>query len=261
MRQVGFVVMLLTVFVATSAFSALIDDNVVLYLPFDEGSGKVAKDHSKFKNDGAIHNTKWVNGKYEDGVEFNGKDAEVRVKDDRKSFSLKQVTLEVWYNPGTEGTGAGWRVVINKAWNEWYLYVKDSQPMFFINSDVNNATSPDKIPENKWIHLAGTYDGKEIKMYADGELKATKKYSGTILDRDCTLQIGSRHPNAVNDKGCAGNNLYWSSAGVRMDEVRVSNVARTQKEIQRSMEGGATAVDPSGKMATTWSQVRTRYFR
>ena len=58
MKQVGFVVILLTVFVATSAFSALIDDNVVLYLPFDEGKGDVAKDQSKFGNNGEIRNAK-----------------------------------------------------------------------------------------------------------------------------------------------------------------------------------------------------------
>ena len=135
----------------------------------------MAKDHSKFKNDGVIHNTKWVDGKHDGALEFNGKNSEVRVKDDNKSFSLKQVTVEVWYNPGKDGVGPGWKVIINKAVGEWYLYLKDSQPKFFINSDGNNATSPDKIPKNKWVHLAGTYDGKEIKLYTDGELNATTK--------------------------------------------------------------------------------------
>ena len=258
MKQVGFVVILLTVFVATSAFSALIDDNVVLYLPFDEGKGDVAKDQSKFGNNGEIRKAKWVDGKYGGGLEFNGKDAEVRVPDN-KSFSLKQVTVEVWYNPGKDGVGPGWRVIINKAVGEWYLYLQDSQPKFFINSDGNNATSPDKIPANKWTHLAGTYDGKEIKTYVNGRLKATFKYNAPIGDKDCALEIGSRNP-----EGCPQNNLYWSPAGVRMDEVRISNIARKEKEIKASMKAGltaTTAVHPSDKMATTWSQVKTRYFR
>ena len=251
---IGFLSMLLTTFVAVDGFSALLDDNVVLYLPFDEGKGDVAKDQSKFGNNGEIRKAKWVDGQYGGGLEFNGKDAEVRVPDS-KSLGLKQLTVEVWYNPGKDGVGPGWKVIINKAVGEWYLYLQDSQPMFFINSDGNNAKSPDKIPANKWTHLAGTYDGKEIKTYVNGELKATFKYNVPIGDKDCALEIGSRNP-----EGCPQNNLYWSPAGVRMDEIRISNIAREENEIKASMKAGL-AVDPSGKMATTWGEVRTRYFR
>lgn len=47
---IGFLGMLLTTFITADAFSALLDDNVVLYLPFDEGKGKVAKDMGSDKN-------------------------------------------------------------------------------------------------------------------------------------------------------------------------------------------------------------------
>ena len=243
--------MLLTIFVTETAFSALLDDNVVLYLPFDEGKGDVARDQSQFGNDGEIRNAKWVEGKYGSAVEFNGTDAEVRVPDN-DSFDLTEITLEVWYNPGDEGVGPGWRVIINKAYNEWYMYLQDSQPMFFINGDANNAKSPEEIPANQWTHLAGSYDGKEIKMYGDGELKATFKYSVAINNRECSLQIGSRSP-----EDCPGNNVYWAPAGVRMDEVRISNIARQEGEIKASMKVGLS-VQPSGKIATTWSQIKTR---
>ena len=243
--------MLLPMFCVTVAFSALLDDKVVLYLPFDEGKGQVAKDQSKFGNDGEIRNAKWVEGKYGSALEFNGKDAEVRVPDN-ESFDLKEITLEVWYNPGDEGVGPGWKVIINKAYNEWYMYLQDSQPMFFINADANNAKSPEKIPANKWTHLAGSYDGKEIKMYGNGELKATFKYNVAINNRECAMQIGSRSP-----EDCPGNNVYWAPAGVRMDEVRVSNISRKENEIKASMKVGL-AVQPSGKIATTWSQIKTR---
>jgi len=244
--------MLLTTFVTAAAFSALLDDNVVLYLPFDENKGQVAKDQSQFGNDGEIRNAKWVEGKYGSALEFNGTDAEVRVPDN-ESFDLTEITLEVWYNPGDEGVGPGWKVIINKAYNEWYLYLQDSQPLFFINADANNAKSPEKIPANKWTHIAGSYDGVEIKMYANGELKAAFKYNEPINNRECALEIGSRNP-----EGCPGNNVYWSPAGVRMDEIRISNIARKEDEIKASMEVGLTAVQPSGKMATTWSQIKTR---
>jgi len=246
--------MLLTTFVVAAAFSALVDDNVVLYLPFDEGVGKVTKDQSKFKNDGEIRNAKWVDGKYGAALEFNGKDAEIRVPDN-KSLDLAELTVEVWYNPGDEGVGPGWKVIINKAVGEWYMYLQDSQPMFFINADGNNAKSPDKIPANQWTHLAGSYDGKEIKMYANGELKVVSKFNAPIGNTPCALEIGSRNP-----EGCPQNNVYWSPAGVRMDEVRISNIARKEGEIKASMQVGL-AVQPTDKLPTTWSQIKTRYVR
>ncbi|MBM3236363.1 hypothetical protein FJZ31_08700 [Candidatus Poribacteria bacterium] len=122
--------MLLLTFVVTFAFSALLDDNVVLYLPFDEGKGQVAKDQSNLGNDGEIRNAKWVEGKYGSALEFNGKDAEVRVPDN-KSFDLTAITLEVWYNPGDEGVGAGWRVIINKAVGEWISSSPMMPPLIF----------------------------------------------------------------------------------------------------------------------------------
>jgi len=246
---IGLIGMLLPTFCVTVAFSALLDDNVVLYLPFDEGKGQVAIDQSQFGNDGEIRNAKWAEGKYGSALEFNGKDAEVRVPDN-ENFDTTEITVEVWYNPGDEGVGAGWRVIINKAVGEWYLYLQDSQPLFFINADANNAKSPDKIPANEWTHIAGSYDGKEIKIYGNGELKATSKYSVAIGNKDCALQIGARTP-----EDCAGNNLYWAPDGVRMDEVRISNIVRQEKEIKASMKVGLL-VQPSGKIATTWSKVK-----
>ena len=248
---IGLIGILLPTFCVTVAFSALLDDSVVLYLPFDEGTGNVVQDQSQFGNDGEIRNAKWAEGKYGYGLEFNGTDAEVRVPDN-ESFDLKEITLEVWYNPGDEGVGAGWKVIINKAVGEWYLYLQDSQPLFFINADANNAKSPEAIPANEWTHIAGSYNGEEIKIYGNGELKATAKYNVAIGNKDCALQIGARTP-----EDCPGNNVYWAPAGVRMDEVRISNIARQEDEIQASMVVGLTAVQPSGKIATTWSQIKT----
>ena len=250
---IGLTGMLLLTFGVKFAFSALLDDNVVLYLPFDEGKGDIAQDQSQFGNDGEIRNAKWVEGKYGSALEFNGTNAEVRVPDN-DSFNLTEITVEVWYNPGDEGVGPGWRVIINKAVGEWYMYLQDSQPMFFINADANNAKSPEKIPANQWTHIAGSYDGKEINIYGNGELKATAKYSVPIGNKDCALQIGARTP-----EDCPGNNLYWAPAGVRMDEVRISKIVRQESEIKASMKLGLP-IQPAGKMATTWSQIKTRYF-
>ena len=49
------------------------DENLVLYLPFDEGKGDMAKDTTKHKNNGQLHEVERTKGKYGTAVEFSEK--------------------------------------------------------------------------------------------------------------------------------------------------------------------------------------------
>ena len=52
----------------------------------------------------------------------------------------------------------------------------------------------------------------------------------------------------------------WGATGQKfngaIDEVAVWNRALTEDEIEQSMGDLAAAVDPSGKLATTWARVK-----
>ena len=52
---------------------AVQDENLVLYLPFDEGKGDMAKDTTKHKNNGQLHEVERTKGKYGTAVEFSEK--------------------------------------------------------------------------------------------------------------------------------------------------------------------------------------------
>ncbi len=50
----------------------------------------------------------------------------------------------------------------------------------------------------------------------------------------------------------------------KMNEVRISNIARSQKEIQQLMKIGikdVLAVTPKDKLATTWGQLKLRFVK
>jgi hypothetical protein len=47
-----------------------VDEHTMLYLKFDEGSGKDVKDLSDNGNDGTITGAKWVEGKFGKALEF-----------------------------------------------------------------------------------------------------------------------------------------------------------------------------------------------
>ena len=52
-KNVLFLFSLLVIMVLDSY--AVLDENLVLYLPFDEGKGDIAKDTTKHKNNGQLH--------------------------------------------------------------------------------------------------------------------------------------------------------------------------------------------------------------
>ncbi|MCF8369294.1 MAG: T9SS type A sorting domain-containing protein [Bacteroidales bacterium] len=88
--------------------------------------------------------------------------------------------------------------------------------------------SINQVPLNEWVHVAGTWDGQDMKVYINGELDNTLDVSSRGLFFDPvmdTLHIGSRkRANYPNDA------LYGY-----VDEARIWNVCRTQSEIRETM--------------------------
>ncbi len=74
-----------------------------------------------------------------------------------------------------------------------------------------------------WHHLAGVYDGSELKLYIDGEPVATTAHTGTIGSTSDDVYLGGNSETAGH---------FYEGL---IDEVRIWNIARTQEEIQINM--------------------------
>ena len=73
---------------------------------------------------------------------------------------------------------------------------------------------------NRWIHMAGTYDGRLMRLYVDGAEIGQRALTGTInVDPDRPLTLG------VEENG-AGHTPENPFDG-RIDEVRLYNRARS----------------------------------
>ena len=111
---------------------------------------------------------------------------------------------------------------------------------------------PGDINTDQWYHLVATFDGTSRKAYLDGELKFEAETPGTIIygDPKPSLVIGDRNVNRA-------------ASGERMnglvDDVAVFNVALSDSDVSDIMNNGlqgVVAVEPSGKLATTWATVK-----
>ena len=86
---------------------------------------------------------------------------------------------------------------------------------------------------NAWYHIAGVYDGLQMKMYINGELQSTEDVEG-----DVTLGTGV----VIN----IGDNPTWPGRfwNGKLDEIRIWSTARTEAEIQANMSIELTGAEP-----------------
>lgn len=95
---------------------------------------------------------------------------------------------------------------------------------FIVRSTVGEANVwTGAVSNSSWHHVAGTYDGAQIRTYIDGVLAGSTPLTGAILSPPAEMRIGAGN-------GTGGEN--WQGL---IDEVRIWSVARTQAEIQASM--------------------------
>jgi hypothetical protein len=115
---------------------------------------------------------------------------------------------------------------------------------------VNHIRSRNVVTLREWTHLAVTFDGQTFKLYMNGELDFDKSVVGAVKSRgiDDPIYIG-RNVDAGNPEPPDG----------MIDEVRLSNIARTQEEIKEAMEGLQIAVESLNKVATTWGRLKSEY--
>ena len=79
---------------------------------------------------------------------------------------------------------------------------------------------------NTFSHLAGTFDGKEVRIFVNGKLISSKPAQGVIGTNDKALSIGG-HGNSAGDK----------FTGV-IDDVRVYSRALSEAEIGAIYKAG-----------------------
>ena len=252
----GFSVVFATLlFFATPFADAAVDKNTVAVWLFEEGNGKIVKDASGNGHDGNFKGSpKWVKAKFGTGLELPGDAGGYVVVDSTKKLELETLSIEAWVKV-KEGTGK-WQGIVCKqqagCTNRNYgIWVNVNTSVLHAQIGANGACAfsidgTTDITDNKWHHLAFTYDGKIGRVYVDGKLENEAPNAESFQSGD-PITIGV--PNLDNANGLKGI----------IDEIRISNVARTEDEIQKAMDVGLAqilSVEPGGKLATRWGYIK-----
>jgi hypothetical protein len=197
------------------------DPNLVGWWKLDEASGTTARDSSGFGNNGTLNNgPTWVTGRIGDALDFDGTDDYVDCGDDESLNITGNITLSLWVNTDTVASGTHRSYLLKgdtsyalkqNSWGniEFFVYIGGWQAVTLPADESFNGV---------WHHLAGTYDGSQIKLYVDGILRDTKNYTGAIGTNTAIVSIGSD----------SGTRRYCDA---RIDDVRIYNRAITAMEV------------------------------
>ena len=244
----------LTFSVATHV-EALDTEGLVGAWLFDEGKGETVTDSSDNGLDGKIARgkPKWVTGKFGGAMEFGG--ADMVTVDDDPALDLEDFTLAAWVNiPKISGA---WQIIASKenrnpTGRNYGLFGNINNGTvhysFTTNAGWKSFNAATAVTDGDWHHVAGTYDGSDFKLYLNGAVDG-ETAPGTKPDN---------HDNFLFIGGCDIGN-YWMTGTI--DEVVIYNRALSEQEINELMEDGATVVldvQLGGKLATTWSQIKTQ---
>lgn len=129
-------------------------------------------------------------------------------------------TVEAWCRPTAL---QGRRALLNKTENsEFGLFVSDGKVEFLVwlGDGYRRASTKDAVLQTgRWQHVAGVFDGNELRAYVDGRLVAKGGGKGPRKSNELPLFVGA-DPDGRSRPGS-----FFAGS---VDDVRISKVARYQ---------------------------------
>jgi hypothetical protein len=244
---------------ATSSYAKLDPTTCVGAWLFEEGSGKVARDSTKNGNNGTLMGgPKWVDGKFGKALQFSGADDYVDAGSGSSLNLSSTGTVAFWFIANEMGRYQGIVSKNDLKDTDRNGYTVRSQGNNKIVAEIADASgnildwSTTAISIGTWYFIVYEWDGKMAKFYTNGTLEDSQPQTLNPKSDVYNLFIGCEHETN-------GNPTYYFNGII--DEVAIFNVALAEQDIQSLMDSGlkgsgVAAVDLSGKLTTTWGEIK-----
>ena len=163
-------------------------------------------------------------------LEFDGVDDYIRVEHNESLSSLTAVTMAIWMNPSELPSRDTFLISKLKAIDGLELAWRwDRRLALYINNTIILQSSKvfDSVDLGKWWHIVVVYDRSKAYIYINGEIDASRSYSGGVAPNTAPLGIGCRNPN----------NPYGFAPPIISDDICVYNRALLPDEIEQLYKG------------------------
>ena len=172
----------------------------VAYLRLDDGAGTSASDSTGNNNTGTLVNSpSWTAGAVNGALQFNGSNSYINVADNTVLDIPKAITVEAWVKPlalGQSNVGIVTKRFseLTDPFNSYVIGIGSGGTYTFC---ISNATASSQSCVSSistvaavWTHVAGTYDGANLKIFVNGSLELSLAKTGTIGYSSSSLRIG-----------------------------------------------------------------------
>lgn len=251
MRDARIPVMLLTclALLTVARWTQAQDASLVMFLKFDEGKGDKAADASGNGNSAVLKGkAKFGEGKYNTGLALGMNDWAFVAHSDK--LNLQTMTLMTWTKiTGLTGDnqsgiekGAAWA---QGEYNLLPVYGGSILLQIFDLPEVcNDDLAAGQVTDGEWHHVAGSFDGKKITIYKDGDEVGGGPCEGKLNTNPEPVYIGSR-----------GGSARWTLGFY--DDMKIYNRALTKTEIRAAMEGTVDLpVHPQDRATVKWASLK-----
>ena len=209
--------------VTTFAIAGIgLDDGLVAWWRFDDGSGTTAADGTGGGHTGTLTAPlpQWTaNGRIDGALTFTGElNQSVTIEDEAELNPTDEITLSAWVYPLDWN---GNRRVLQKGNgdNQYRLLAENGDLVWDISNVGRLETA---LPAaNEWFHLAATYDGSRMRIFVNGLIVAAQDETGAIPVTGDPIYLGTKTPGSV-----AGDHFNGS-----LDDLRLYNRALDSGEI------------------------------
>lgn len=257
MKQRLFLVLVIMLIIGAVLVGTSSSEVVGIWL-MNENKGNVIKEATgAHKQDGEfVGGVKWeAGGKFGSAVRFDGATGHIEIPDPDNRLTPKAISLMAWIKLDD---ASGTRSILEQY--DWagafgtHAFRTDGGrlQLWVIWGPAGDNILGGQIKANEWMHVAGTYDGENIRVFINGKMEAEKKGAKRDLAPSSrSLSIAVRGDT---------KDIHWLKGLV--DEVAIFDEALDEKEIAGivNSKGGLSdrflAVSPKSKLAVTWSRVK-----
>jgi len=239
--------LLVVCFVTTLTVASIAETTPMVFgLSFNEEfvSGDTVTDQGGRGNNATLNGGAKVvpNGKYGNAIEFDGVDDYVEVEMD---VPEQNFTMALWIK--TDSPDVGVYAVLDgpagAGGHDRHFYIEGGNICFRVWQGAGWCTTT-AVSDGQWHHIAlAVESGKGQTAYVDGNEIGTFDYDHSDFDWQLRVWIGfSNDAGQQYFKGLIDEVVYYS-APLNADELA----------------GIMVAVEPVGKLTTTWSSIKANY--
>ena len=220
--------------------------NPVIYFPMEMSrDGSTLSDWSVYKNDASANriahsDNLLVPGKVGNALHLSGANHRgyLYVPDYPKT-EFNQLSVSAWVYAKTRPR---WGAIVKnwgtKEWGQFHFGLGQSGKLDIeiMSKDHEKIHTVEnlKFPTNSWQHVAFVHDGKQVKLYRNGNLVAVQVVNGIQKGSLKSLGIGTKISD--NDRDASRSIPgHWDGS---LDEVAIFNTALSEEQIQQLAKAG-----------------------